>query len=257
VNTAAHPQALVLGASGTVGFGVVGALLEVGSPVLAVGRDGPRMRALSEHFAEEPGLELMHSGCIFSDDDAAKLVKAVRARERPVHAVFASLTSPLEPGRLLDKPADALRHKLEMDLIPHLAAARALLPLLSEYDGAAHYVMVGGPFAERGWAGYGHSSVTGAAMRMMAQVLHEEAQSMGVRVQLLSIDSPICTPSNSVNACAEWPTALSVGRSAVSLLSRPGKPRSIVSYSPDSATQPTQTLFPAFAPPLPTTRDLP
>jgi hypothetical protein len=117
--------------------------------------------------------------------------------------------------------------------------------------------MVGGPFAERGWAGYGHSSVTGAAMRMMAQVLHEEAQSMGVRVQLLSIDSPICTPSNSVNACAEWPTALSVGRSAVSLLSRPGKPRSIVSYSPDSATQPTQTLFPAFAPPLPTTRDLP
>lgn len=36
----------------------------------------------------------MHSGCIFSDDDAAKLVKAVRARERPVHAVFASLTSP-------------------------------------------------------------------------------------------------------------------------------------------------------------------
>lgn len=56
MNTTAHPQALVLGASGTVGFGVVGALLEVGSPVLAVGRDGPRMRALSEHFAEEPGL---------------------------------------------------------------------------------------------------------------------------------------------------------------------------------------------------------
>ena len=33
----------------TVGFGVVGALLEAGSPVLALGRDGLRMQALAEH----------------------------------------------------------------------------------------------------------------------------------------------------------------------------------------------------------------
>lgn len=246
MNTALHPQALVLGASGTVGFGVVGALLEVGSPVLAVGRDGPRMRALSEHFKEEPGLELMHSGCIFSDDDGAKLAKAVRSRGRPLHAVFASLTSPLEAGRLIDKPSDVLRHKLEMDVIPHLAAARALLPLLAEYDGTGHYVLVGGPFAERGWAGYGHASVTGAAMRMMAQVLHEEAQSLGVRVQLLSVDTPICTPSNEVNACAEWPNAISVGRSAVSLLSRGGRPKPIVTHSSITGATPTQTLFSDF-----------
>lgn len=246
MNAIAHPQALVLGASGTVGFGVVGALLEVGSPVLAVGRDGPRMRALGEHFADEPGLELMHSGCIFSDDDAARLAKTVRERGQPLRAVFASLTSPLEAGRLLDKPADFLRHKLELDLIPHLAAARHLLPLLAEGEGTAHYILIGGPFAERGWAGYGHASVTGAAMRMMAQVLHEEAQSLGVRVQLLSVDKPICTPANEVNACAEWPTALAVGRSAVSLLSRHGAPRPIVSYSSASATVPTQTLFTDF-----------
>ncbi len=242
----AHPQALVLGASGTVGFGVVGALLEVGSPVLAVGRAGPRMQALAEHFADEPALELMHSGCIFSDDDAARLAATVRERGRPLRAVFASLASPLEAGRLLDKPADVLRHKLEMDLIPHLAAARHLLPLLSEHDGTANYVLIGGPFAERGWAGYGHASVTGAAMRMMAQVLHEEALSLGVRVQLLSIDKPICTPANQVNACSEWPTALAVGRSAVSLLSRHAAPRPIVPYSSESSNAPTQTLFSDF-----------
>lgn len=246
MNGIAHPQSLVLGAGGTVGFGVVGALLEVGSPVLAVGRDGPRMQALKQHFGDEPGLELMHSGCIFSDDDAATLARTVRERGRPLRAVFASLTSPLDAGRLLDKPTDVLRHKLEMDLIPHLAAARHLLPLLSEHDGAANYVLIGGPFAERGWAGYGHASIVGAAMRMMAQVLHEEAQSLGVRVQLLSVDKPICTPSNQVNACAEWPTALAVGRSAVSLLTRHGTPRPIVPYSSDSANAPTQTLFNDF-----------
>ena len=37
-------------------------------------------------------------------------------------------------------------------------------------------------------------------MRMMAQVLHEEAHAMGVRVQLLSVDKPICTPANAVKA---------------------------------------------------------
>ena len=46
------PEVLVLGAGGTVGFGVVGALLEAGSPVLALGRDGMRMQALAEHFAD-------------------------------------------------------------------------------------------------------------------------------------------------------------------------------------------------------------
>ncbi|WP_196484393.1 NmrA family NAD(P)-binding protein, partial [Xanthomonas translucens] len=33
------PEVLVLGGTGTIGRGVVGALLEAGSPVLAVARD--------------------------------------------------------------------------------------------------------------------------------------------------------------------------------------------------------------------------
>ena len=53
------PGALVLGAGGNVGFGVVGALLEAGSPVLAVGREGPRMSALAEHFDDAQLIELV------------------------------------------------------------------------------------------------------------------------------------------------------------------------------------------------------
>ena len=70
-----NPEALVLGAGGTVGFGVVGALLEVGSPVLAVGREGARMSALAQHFADEPGLTLLPSGCINNDEDAARRMR--------------------------------------------------------------------------------------------------------------------------------------------------------------------------------------
>ena len=57
------------------------------------------------------------------------LVARLRKRKRPLRAVFASLATPLESGRLLDKPTDFLRQKLEDDLMPHLAAARHLIPL--------------------------------------------------------------------------------------------------------------------------------
>ncbi|HWV08799.1 MAG TPA: NmrA family NAD(P)-binding protein, partial [Pseudomonas sp.] len=125
------PEVLVLGGTGAVGQGVVGALLEAGSPVLAVGRDGPRMSALAEHFEDEPGLELIHSPCIHDDRDAARLAEQVRERGRPLRAVFASMGTPLQSGRLLDRPASFLLEKLEADLIPHLAAARHLLPVLA------------------------------------------------------------------------------------------------------------------------------
>lgn len=241
-----HPEALVLGATGTVGSGVVGALLEAGSPVLAVGRDAPRLQALAECFADEPALELLESGCIADDAAAEGLVRRLRQRARPLRAVFASIASPLQAGCLLDSPADALRQKLELDLIPHLAAARHLIPLLAEYDGTAHYVLIGGPHAECGWAGYGQASVTAAAMRMLTHVLHEEAHALGVRVQMLAINQPVCTADNRNNACAEWPSALAVGRQAVSLLTRNERPRPVVAFDPDRARMPARPLFSDF-----------
>src|SRR3546814_1724253 len=70
-------------------------------------------------------------------------------------------------------------------------AARHLLPLLAEH-GHGGYVLIGGPGAEHPWAGYGHYSIGAAALRMLARVLHDEARTLPVRVQLLAIDSPRC-----------------------------------------------------------------
>ena len=245
-----NPEVLVLGAGGTVGSGVVGALLEAGSPVLAVGRDGPRMQALGEHFADEPGLELMESGCIVDDVSAAALVQRLRTRKRPLRAVFASLAGPLESGRLLDRPSEFLLRKFEEDLVPHLAAARHLIPLLGEQEGASHYVLIGGPHAECGWSGYGHASISAAALRMLTHVLHEEAQAFGVRVQMLSVDKPLATPDNARNACAEWPSAMAVGRHAVSLLTGTERARAVVPFDAGRALTPPRALFSEFSFPL-------
>ena len=247
-----NPEVLVLGAGGTVGSGVVGALLEAGSPVLAVGSEGPGMQSLAAHFADEPALEVMTSGCIGKDEDASRLVATLRQRKRPLRAVFASLATPLESGRLLDKPTAFLRQKIEYDLLPHLAAARHLIPLLGEQEGTSHYVLIGGPLAECGWAGYGHASITAAALRMLTNVLHEEAQALGVRVQMLSVDKPLTTPDNSRNACAEWPSAMAVGRHAVSLLTRTERTRAVVPFDAGRALTPPRALFSEFSFPLST-----
>lgn len=249
-----NPATLVLGASGTVGSGVVGALLEAGGPVLAAGCKGPRMDALVARHAGESGLQPMPISCIRSDRDGLRLASAVRKRGQPLRAVFACLAGPRTSGRLLDKPVDALTDTLELDLLPHLASARHLLPLLAESARGgmpAHYVLVGGTCAERGWSGYGHASVSAAALNMLACVLHEEAAPLGVIVQLLSIDHPICTPENIADACAGWPDALAVGRRAVSLLARNGqRVRPVVRFS-DAWAPPPPHMFASLPVPSP------
>lgn len=211
------PEVLVLGGTGNVGQGIVAALLEAGSPVLVVGRDPGRLAALREQFADEPGLETM-LGSVADDGSARALAERIAQRPRALAAVVASLGAPLRSARLLDKSADWLQQRLQTDLVPHVNAAHHLLPLLQPRAGGAHYVVIGSPCGLRPWAGHGDTSVASAALRMFVQVLHEEAQGVGVRAQMLEVVHPVCTPVNAANACAEWPSALAVGRRVVSVL---------------------------------------
>jgi NAD(P)-dependent dehydrogenase (short-subunit alcohol dehydrogenase family) len=220
-----QPEVLVLGGAGTVGAGIVAALLEAGSPVLVVGRDRERLDALKRRFADEPALEVM-VGSVADDAAAAQLAAQVAERTRPLAAVVASIGSPLSRGRLLDRPASALLKRLQRDLLPHLAAARHLLPLLADMGG--RYVLVGSPCALRAWSGHGDTSIAASATRMLAHVLHEEAQPFGVRVQLLAVDHPVCDPAQANAACVEWFKPLAVGRAAVGLLAGRGMPGQVV-----------------------------
>ncbi len=237
------PEVLVLGASGKVGSGIVSALLEAGSPVLAVGRDAGRLRQLAAAHADEPGLELL-PGSVANDRQAARLAAQVARRPRPLRAIVDAVGGTHRSGRLLDRPASSLRRILDADVLPHLAAARHLLPLLAGHeDVVGRYILIGGPQTECGWSGYGHASVTVAASRMLAKVLHEEAHGLGVRLQLLAVDSPVWTLENAAHACAGWPSALAVGRNVVSLLCGEGDTgRCIVPYSSPRAAPPRRLL---------------
>ncbi|UYB54386.1 SDR family NAD(P)-dependent oxidoreductase [Xanthomonas sp. AM6] len=238
------PEVLVLGGTGTVGHGVVGALLEAGSPVLAVARDRGRLRALRERYSDEPALDVLQ-GSVANDAGAAALAALVAQRPRPLAGVVASLGSPLRSGRLLDQPIAALRRRLDADLLPHLAAARHLLPLLAQAERGGRYILLGSPCALRAWAGHGDSSVATAAIRMLAQVLHEEAKPLGVRVHLLSLTHPVCSDT-AADGCPEWFTTLSVGRAAVSLLADRDTPgQAVVDIDKQQYARPRTSLMTA------------
>ncbi len=209
---------LVLGADGGIGRGVVQAVLARRRPVVAVaGQAG----ALADLQARAPrGLLTVVAGAVSNDREGAALAERLRALDRPLGGMVACLCGHAGPGRLLDQPADALRRRLDEDLLPHLAAARQLLPLLSERGHNRTYVLIGGPGDERPWAGYGHRSVGAAALRMMARVLHDEARRQDVRVHLLSVSRPVCIDPRQARQHPDWPSARAVGQRALALIDR-------------------------------------
>jgi NAD(P)-dependent dehydrogenase (short-subunit alcohol dehydrogenase family) len=191
------PPVAVVGASGTIGRTVVDALGIAGRPVLA------------------------HSGRIRGDADAALMADDLRALGRPVAGAVVAIPPGESRGRVLDHPSDELRACLEATLLPQLAIARQLIPLLAESGRNGTYLVLGGPGSETPWAGYGHRSIAMAALRMLAQVLHDEARAYDVRVHLLSIDSPVRAGDvPAEHECPEWPTAAGIGRRVVQLIER-------------------------------------
>lgn len=188
---------------------VAEAAIVSGRAVLAVADDAAALRALR---ADHPRADLSTLVAPLADDaDAAALAASIRSLGRPLQAVVAAIGGQGACGRLVDQPEDVLRRTLDEDLLPHLVAARHLLPLLPSTDRVG-YLMLGGPGAGYPWAGYGHRSIAAAALRMLARVLHEEARRAGVRVLLLSIDVPA--------AGCEGQPEVQVGRAVLELLAR-------------------------------------
>ncbi len=219
---------VVLDAAGPIGGGVVAAAVAARRPVVAVDSDPAALRVLAATYPQA-ALTLLQ-GCARDEVTAAELSAALRSLDLPLGGVIAAVDGELLRGRLLDLSVDASCHRFVAALAPQLAAARHLLPVLADGGRGAGYVLIGGPGGVHPWAGYGHASVTEAALRMLARVLHGEARPLGVRAQLLSLD----TPAWGVHAGlprADWPSALDVGRHALDLFG-PGAPTdAIVEFS--------------------------
>lgn len=213
------PSVLVLGADRELGRGVVAAATAIHRPIIATGIDADALDGL-RRLHPDADLTLVAGDCR-TDADASALADTVRALDRPLAAVIAAIVPPTLRGRVLDQPVDALREALDQSLIAHAAAARHLLPLLKRCDRGGAYVMLGGPGGRAPWSGYGHRSVANAALRMLAEVLHNEAMTQSLRLQLLCVEDLVGDDSRGLpdeHAHAEHPpTARLIGSKALSL----------------------------------------
>ena len=215
---------VVLDAAGVIGRGLTAAALDAGAHVLAVDRSPAALSALAD-LHPRAALTLV-AGSAEDEPQAQALAAALRATGRPLAAVLATFDAGKLRGRLLDQTAATTCAALSASIEPGIAAVRHLLPLLAEGGRGGSFVLVGGPGGRHPWAGYGQRSVAEAALRMVARVLHCEARAIGVRLQLLSVD----TPTWGLHAGpprAHWPSALEIGQHAVRLLA-PGAPTDAV-----------------------------
>ena len=215
---------VVIGATGTIGRAVVHALVGAGRPVIAVAPQTPKLEALRNDTPA--GAVTTLAGRVASDAEAADLAERLRALGRPLAGVVVafphgrSAEVGVGRGRLLEQSSAALGDCLAQTVLAQHALARHLVPLLANSGRAARYVIVSGPGSEAPWAGYGHRSVAMAATRMLARVLHEEVRDAGVRLQLLSIDTPVRADPPGEHDCPDWPAAGDVARQALHLLDR-------------------------------------
>ena len=216
---------LVLGADSAVGAGVVATALEAGWEVAATGSARDRLAALRQRHPRA-ALRLLRAH-VRGERSAAALANEAQRLGRPLAGVVAAFDLPDAYGRLLELSAGDLRRAWDATVQPHLAAARHLLPLLAAGGRGGSYVLVGAPGSERPWAGHGARSVAAASLRMLARVLHDEARSLPVRVQLLSLDAPV-RADDDVDGCPHWPCAREVGRHALALVERRGSPDAVV-----------------------------
>jgi NAD(P)-dependent dehydrogenase (short-subunit alcohol dehydrogenase family) len=164
--------------------------------------------------------------------DAEALLLARSLRELPIKPLVAiiNLHVTCERGRLLEHGAGFLERILKQEVVPHMHAARHLLPLLAESGRCARYLVMGGPNADTSWVGYGHHSIAAAATRMLVKALRRETEDSPVRVQQLAVGKPVRTEHNARCACPEWPDALTVGRYAVKLLARSDTTDAVVRF---------------------------
>src|SRR5437868_4913191 len=144
---------VIIDAADKVGRGIVEAALRQQWPTIAVSADATALTALRERHT---GADLVTlTGSTRDETSSAALATALRELDRPIAGiVIAAAGEPLR-GRVLDSPAQELLNRIDADLLPQIAAARHLLPLLAASGRNGSYVVVGSPGSQDPWAGYG------------------------------------------------------------------------------------------------------
>lgn len=211
---------VVAGGTGTVGEGIVKALLHEGATVVVPSRTADAIDRLRGYLAVVNTDRLVTLvGNIGDVNDAARLRDEILKRFAHVDAVVASLGGTWDDkSKLVDVSMETWRKFWGSNLTPHYVSARTFLPVLAGRKGSS-YTLLGGLSAVMAIANYSVVSINSAAQLMMARVLMEEMKDARVRINQVMFGY-IHTRARTAYARPEWVTADEVGAFCAYLASR-------------------------------------
>lgn len=209
---AGQSRAVVAGATGQVGEGVVAALVARGWQVTALGRSAKGLSGLVSRLGDPDALRTMELDP--SDGGWQRFAESIDTPQ----LVVASLGGWFSGPELAVLPRPDFDRVLGDGLTAHLGAAQAFLPAM-EQAGGGTYVMINGAAALAPVPGSGVVSVVTAAQLMLARVLAAEAQAVTVRS--LVIATPVLSRSRP-DGPPGWVSARDVGSTALALHTDPG-----------------------------------
>lgn len=194
---------IVAGGAGFLGRIVVADLVAAGATV-AVPTRRPDVAAAFARTVRTvaPGGGRVVVVPLVGDDPYATAAEQIATQVPTVSAVVAALGGWSLGPSLLDLPLDAWRRALDDHLTAHLLAMRAYAPVVAGADDPV-YVTTNGIAAEQALAGSGAVSVTGAAQRMLLQVMRAEPVGRRVRFHEVTFRAALRGDERNVDPDAE------------------------------------------------------
>lgn len=206
---------LVIGASGEVGEGIVGALLASGRRVVGAGRSRTGLDALAARLGHPDALS-----CITGSLEGDAAAEALAVSAGGISAVVVSVNSLREPSRLAEIDSTAMGELLKGDLLSHYAGIRCFLPRLPA-DGA--FIGIGGGSADFILDGGVYMSMAQAALRNLYRGhAHERGEDRPALRELI-VASVIAGRKHGDNVDPRWVTPLEVGEQVVAMIESPDK----------------------------------
>ena len=203
--------ALIAGGTGGVGEGIVQAFLNEGATVVVPSRSSDRLQQLKDRLQGAGTERLIEVVGDFSDTEAAEALRQqILNQVKRLDAVVASLNGRWnEEIPLIKTSLDDWRRMIDSNLTAHFIAAKTLLPGMER---GSSYTLIGGGAALKAMPNYGLVCIPAAAEVMLTQVLIEEMEGSGVRINQVILNSYIVTRERDGNGHPEWITADEVGR---------------------------------------------
>lgn len=210
--------AVVAGGTGSIGEGIVKALLDAGFVVYVPFRQHDRTERLKEYTGSPPELRLVLAD--LCDDPAVVAMKdTVVAETGRIDAVVVSVGADYFGYRLHRMPRSDWDLSIRDNLATHFNMQRIFVEELRRADSGVYITLVG-PEAENVLPDSGMKSVMAVAQKMMTRVLAAESTDSAVRIHALTAHTTINTRNRGGNNNPHWIDAREIGDYIVGLIGK-------------------------------------